>query len=143
MESDDIYKYVGFFIVILFLIYIVIRTLKFQFSAMEGMAGMNGIGLSKTTTNTDKDKVPEAIKSNTNKVEDGLLIDKYTKAYEDTIIDLDANMDMFILEQVLQNAEQLSADPGSDDNQKIITKINNAKIFKETLNHAIKVLDKK
>lgn len=141
MESDDIYKYVGFFIVILFLIYIVIRTLKFQFSAMEGMAGMNGIGLSKTTT--DKDKVPEAIKSNTNKVEDGLLIDKYTKAYEDTIIDLDANMDMFILDQVLQNAEQLSADPGSDDNQKIISKINNAKNFKETLNHAIKVLDKK
>lgn len=136
MESDDIYKYVGFFIVILFLIYIVIRTLKFQFSAIEGMTGM-----SKTTT--DKDKVPEAIKSNTNKLEDGLLIDKYTKAYEDTIIDLDANMDMFILEQVLQNAEQLSADPGSDDNQKIISKINNAKTFKETLNHAIKVLDKK
>jgi hypothetical protein len=137
MESDDIYKYVGFFIVILFLIYIVIRTLKFQFSAIEGMTDMN---LSNTT---DKDKVPEAIKSNTNKVEDGLLIDKYTKAYEDTIIDLDANMDIFILEQVLQNAEQLSADPGSDNNQKIITKINNAKIFKETLNHAIKVLDKK
>jgi hypothetical protein len=136
MESDDIYKYVGFFIVILFLIYIVIRTLKFQFSAIEGMTGM-----SKTTT--DKDKVPEAIKSNTNKLEDGLLIDKYTKAYEDTIIDLDANIDMFILEQVLQNAEQLSADPGSDDNQKIISKINNAKNFKETLNHAIKVLDKK
>ena len=136
MESDDIFKYVGFFIVILFLIYIVIRTLKFQFSAIEGMTGM-----SKTTT--DKDKVPEAIKSNTNKLEDGLLIDKYTKAYEDTIIDLDANIDMFILEQVLQNAEQLSADPGSDDNQKIISKINNAKNFKETLNHAIKVLDKK
>ena len=136
MESDDIYKYVGFFIVILFLIYIVIRTLKFQFSAIEGMTGM-----SKTTT--DKDKVPEAIQRNTNTLEDGLLIDKYTKAYEDTIIDLDANIDMFILEQVLQNAEQLSADPGSDDNQKIISKINNAKNFKETLNHAIKVLEKK
>jgi hypothetical protein len=135
MESDDIYKYVGFFIVILFLIYIVIKTLKFQFSAIEGMAGMS--------LNTDRDKVPEAIKSNTNKVEDGLLIDKYTKAYEDTIIDLDANMDMFILQQVLQNAEQLSGDPGSDENQKIISNINNAKNFKDTLNHAIKVLDKK
>lgn len=138
METDDIYKYVGFFIVILFLIYVVIRTLKFQFSAMEGMTGMN---LNKTTT--DKDKVPEAIKSNTNKVEDGLLIDKYTKTYEDTIIDLDANVDMFILEQVLKNAEQLSGDLGSDDNQKIISNLNSAKSFKDTLNHAIKVLDKK
>lgn len=138
METDDIYKYVGFFIVILFLIYVVIRTLKFQFSAMEGMTGMS---LNKTTT--DKDKVPEAIKSNTNKVEDGLLIDKYTKTYEDTIIDLDANVDMFILEQVLKNAEQLSGDLGSDDNQKIISNLNSAKSFKDTLNHAIKVLDKK
>jgi hypothetical protein len=135
MESDDIYKYVGFFIVILFLIYVVIRTLKFQFSAIEGMAGM--------TANTDKDKVPEGIKSNTNTVEDGLLIDKYTKAYEDTIIELDANVDMFILAQVLKNAEQLSEDLGSEENQKIIIKINNAKSFKDTLNHSIKVLDKK
>jgi hypothetical protein len=105
------------------------------------MEGMTGMSLNKTTT--DKDKVPEAIKSNTNKVEDGLLIDKYTKTYEDTIIDLDANVDMFILEQVLKNAEQLSGDLGSDDNQKIISNLNSAKSFKDTLNHAIKVLDKK
>jgi hypothetical protein len=130
MESDDIYKYVGVFIIILFLIYVIIRTFSFQVPTIEGMT-------------TDKDKVPEAIKSNTNNMEDGLLIDKYTKAYEDTIIDLDANVDMYILEQVLQSGEQLSKDPGSDENQKIISKLNNLKSFKETLNHAIKVLDKK
>ena len=132
MESEDIYKYVGFTIIVIFLIYIVIKTLKFQFSTVEGM-----------TTNTDKDKVSEAIKSNTTKIEDGLLIDKYTKAYEDTIIDLDANVDMYILEKVLQSAEQLSTDPGSEENQQIIIKLNNLKSFKDTLNHAIKVLDKK
>jgi hypothetical protein len=130
METDDIYKYVGVFIIILFLIYVIIRTFSFQVPTIEGMT-------------TDKDKVPEAIKSNTNNMEDGLLIDKYTKAYEDTIIDLDANVDMYILEQVLQSGEQLSKDPGSDENQKIISKLNNLKSFKETLNHAIKVLDKK
>jgi len=142
MESEDIYKYIGFAIVVLFLIYIVIRTLKFQFMAIEGMTSGTTSGTT-TGNTTDKDKVPEAIKSNTTRVEDGLLIDKYTKAYEDTIIDLDANADMFILEQVLQNAEKISSDPGSEENQKLISKLNNVKSFKDTLNLAIKVLDKK
>ena len=138
MESEDIYKYIGFFIVVLFLIYIVIRTLKFQFMAVEGMTS----GITSGTA-TDKDKIPEAIKSNTTRIEDSLLLDKYTKAYEDTIIDLDANVDMYLLEQVLQNAEKISSDPGSEENQKLISKLNNVKSFKESLNLAIKVLDKK
>jgi hypothetical protein len=135
MDSDDIYKYLGFFIVIVFLIYLVTKLLTFQVNVLEGMTSSGG--------DTDKDKVPEAVKSNTTRVEDALLIDKYTKAYEDTIIDLDANIDMYILNQLLSNAEKISADPGSDENQKIITKINNAKGLKDSLNHAIKVLDKK
>ena len=137
MTSDDIYKYIGLFIVVVFLLYVVINTLKFQVNVLEGMTSSN-----KTST-TDKDKVPEAVKSNTSMVEDALLIDKYTKAYEDTILDLDSNINIFILSQVLQNAENISADPGSDENQKIIAKINAAKTFKDSLNHAIKVLDKK
>uniref|UniRef100_A0A6C0IL49 Uncharacterized protein n=1 Tax=viral metagenome TaxID=1070528 RepID=A0A6C0IL49_9ZZZZ len=138
MESDDIYKYVGFFIVVVFLIYMVIKIMKVQFRVLEGMTSSDS-----STGGTDKDKVPEAIKSNTTRVEDALLIDKYTKAYEDTIIDLDANIDMYILNQLLTNAEKISADPGSDENQLLMTKINNAKNFKEALNHGIKVLDKK
>ena len=50
---------------------------------------------------------------------------------------------MYILNEVLANAEQLSTDPGSDSNQKIITTINNVKAFKDMLNKAIKVLDTK
>ena len=130
MESEDIYKYVGFTIIVICLIYIGIKTLKFQFVTVEGMT-------------TDKDKVPEAIKSTTTMIEDSLLIDKYIKAYEDTIIDLDANMDIFILSKVLQSAEQLAANPLSEENQKTISILNNLKSFKDTLNHAIKVLDKK
>jgi len=130
MESEDIYKYVGFTIIVICLIYIGIKTLKFQYATVEGMT-------------TDKDKVPEAIKSNTTMIEDSLLIDKYTKAYEDTIIDLDANMDINILSTILQSAEKLAASPFSEENQKLIIALNNLKSFKDTLNHAIKVLDKK
>jgi hypothetical protein len=136
MDSEHIYKYVGFFVVVVFLIYIVVNTLRFQVNMFEGMT--SGAGASAT----DKDKVPEAIKSNTSRVEDALLIDKYLKAYEDTIIDLDTNIDMYLLGQVITNAEAISSDPGSDNNQKLITKLNNLKTFKDSLNHAIKVLDK-
>lgn len=139
MESDDIYKYVGLFIIVVFLLYFVINIMKFQFNVLEGMTS----SANKTETITDKDKVPDAVKSNTSKVEDALLIDKYTKAYEDTILELDSNIDIFILNQVLQNAERISSDPGSIENQKIITQINTAKAFKDSLNNAIKVLDKK
>jgi len=136
MEADDIYKYLGLFLVVLFLIYILVKTLHLQLNVFEGMA-------SNTTIKTDKEQVPDSIKSNTTKVEDALLINKYAKTYEDTIIELDANMDMYILNEVLANAEQLSTDPGSDSNQKILTTINNVKAFKDMLNKAIKVLDTK
>jgi hypothetical protein len=136
MDSDDIYKYLGLFVVVLFLVYVIINTMNFQLKMVEGFTDP-------VASNTDKDKVPEAIKSNTTKVSDALLIDKYLRAYEDTIIDLDGNIDMYILDQVLKNAEAISSDPGSVANQAIITKINNAKTFSDALNHAIKVLDKK
>jgi hypothetical protein len=138
MESEHIYKYVGLFVIVIFLLYVVVSTLTFQFNVMEGMTSEK-----KSANDTDKDKVPEAIKSNTSRVEDALLIDKYLKSYEDTIIDLDTNIDMYLLGQVINNAESISANPGSDENQKLVTKLNNLKTFKESLNHAIKVLDKK
>jgi hypothetical protein len=149
MESDDIYKYLGLFIVVLFLVYIVIKTMNFQLKMVEGFdiksaaSSLSSSTSTSTTTTTDKDKVPDAIKSNTSKVSDSLLIDKYLRIYEDTIIDLDANIDMYLLQQVLLNAEGISADPGSDASQAIITKINNAKTFADSLNQAIKILDKK
>jgi len=135
METDEIYKYVGIFLVVIILLYIMFKP---QSNVSEGLTSMKN-----SDSNTDKDKVPEVIKSNTTQTEDGLLVDKYLKAYEDTILELDSNIDMFILNQILANAEQISADPGSVENQQLLTKINTAKNFKDALNRAIKVLDKK
>jgi hypothetical protein len=137
MDSDDIYKYLGLFVVVVFVVYIVIKTMNFQLKMVEGFTAADA------TTNTDKNKIPDAIKSNTDKMSDALLTDKYLQVYEDTIIDLASNMDIYILSQVLANAESISADPGSTANQIIISKLNNAKTFSDTLNHAMKTLDKK
>ena len=83
MESDDIYKYLGLLLVVVFVVYIVIKTMNFQMKVLEGFGlkdATNVAGVS-TGTSTDKDKVPDVIKNNTNKAGDALLIDKYLKAY--------------------------------------------------------------
>lgn len=142
MESDDIYKYLGLFVVVVFVVYIVIKTMNFQLQMVEGFTASDSTSNSGGVT-TDKNKVPDAIKNNTDKISDALLTDKYLRAYEDTIIDLSSNIDMYILSEVLKNAESISADPGSSSNQSIISRINSAKTFSDALNQAMKTLDKK
>jgi hypothetical protein len=135
MESDTIYKYLGLAIVVLFVSYIIIKSLTFQARLIEGMTTDD------TSVNTDKDKIPDAIKSNSTNILDGLLIDKYRSSYDDTIIELEENINATILAGILKNAEKISADPSSDDSQKFITAINNLKGFKDTLNDSMKYLD--
>lgn len=135
MASDDIYKYLGLFVVIVFVAYIALKSLTFQARMIEGMKSKD------EDVNTDKDKKPEAIKSHTDTILDGLLIDKYRSSYDDTIIELEENTSATILAGILKNAETISADPSSETSQKFIVAINNLKSFKDTLNDAMKYLD--
>ena len=141
MDSESLYKYLGLGVIIFLVLYFVLKSLTFQANIIETMA--NGASSSSANDNTDKDKVPAAIKSNTNNVEDSLLITKYRKFYEDSIIDLDSNISTNILSVILNNAELISRDPGGDDAQKIINKVNTMKQFRDGLNDAMKTLDKK
>jgi len=136
MDSDDIYKYLGLFVIVVFVVFIIIKTMNLQLKMVEGFTAAGA-------STTDKNKIPDAIKNNTNMISDSLLIDKYLQAYEDTIMDLDTNLNMYILSQVLTSAETISSDPGSSASQAIITKINNIKTFSDSLNQAMKTLDKK
>ena len=101
MNTDSIYKYVGLFIISLFVIYIVLRTLNFQAKIIEGMA----TGTSTTDTPNDKDKIADSIASNTSVAEDSLLISKYQKSYEDIIINLESNVNFFILGAIIKKFE--------------------------------------
>lgn len=104
MNSDSIYKYVGLFIISLFVIYIVLRTLNFQAKLIEGMA----TGTSTTATTNDKDKIADSIANNTSVAEDGLLISKYQKSYEDIIINMESNINYFMLGAIINSAETIS-----------------------------------
>lgn len=141
VEYEKIYKYVGLAIISLFVFYIIIKTLRFQANILEGMA-TSTTTTTTDSTKTDKDKIADAVNTNTTIVEDALLVDKYKKSYEDTIINLENNINYFILGGIVNTAEIISKNPLVADSQKIITGLNNLKMFKDTLNDSMTFLNK-
>ena len=137
MNTDSIYKYVGIFIISLFVIYIVLRTLNFQAKIIEGMA----TGSSTTATSNDKDKIADSIANNTTTVEDGLLISKYQKSYEDIIINMENNINFYMLGSIINNSETISKNPMDPVSIALINSINSLKTFKDTLNDSMSFLD--
>lgn len=137
MELNDIMYYLGLISIIALLVYVAIRALTLQINIVEGLVG------GQNTATMDKDKVADAIKSNTNITEDNLLISKYRTDYERTIIELESNIGYAMLSTVLNNAESISANPTSPESQNTINSINNLKTFMETLNSSMKILDSK
>lgn len=138
MNSDSIYKYIGLIIVSIFVIYIVLRTLNFQAKIIEGMA----TGTSTTATPNDKDKIADSIANNTSVAEDGLLISKYQKSYEDIIINMESNINYFMLGAIINSSETISKKPTDPASIAIINSINSLKAFKDTLNDSMSFLDK-
>lgn len=91
----------------------------------------------------DRETVSEKIKNERDTMEDRLLVNKYRKSYEDTIIELDDLVSVAILSEVLENAKEIAKQPDSSSAGNKIFKINQLKMFKDSLNDAMKTLDKK
>ena len=140
MDNDNLYKYIGMAILAIFIIYIILRTLNFQATLIEGLTTADST--TNDTSKTDKDKIPDMINANTTTIEDGLHIDKYKKTYEDIIINLENNVNYYMLGGIMKSSEIISNNPLSADSQKIISNLNNLKTFKDTLNDSMNFLDK-
>lgn len=139
ISENDFYKFIGLAVVILLVVSVCARLFKVQTKVIEGMT----IGSSSSSSTTDKDKVADAVSSNNDSVDDELLVSKYRTSYEDTIVALEKNCSDYILSGVVNNAEAISKDPTSAENQKIISALNNLTTFRSTLNTAMVILDKK
>ena len=135
MNSDNIYKYLGLAVIAVFVLYIVLKSMKFQANIIEGMA-------TAAAGTTSTDNLPSSVKSNTDTIEDALTITKYRRVYEDTLINLETSASVSMLSAITKNAETISKDPTSAESQKIITSINNLKTFKDSLNDTMTALDK-
>ena len=135
--SDNIYKYIGLFALSLFVIFIIMRTINFQSKVLEGLTS----DIKSNKTETTRDKIPDAINVNTTNLDDTLNVNKYTKTYEDIIINLENNINYYMLSILLNKAEEISNNPLNDESQKTINALNNMKTFKDTLNDSIGFLN--
>ena len=70
-------------------------------------------------------------------------ISKYRNNYEDIIMELSNNIDLAILNEVINNADLIAKNPISDSAIKIIDSTNKLKNYKETIDSAMLILDKK
>lgn len=132
IEADDLYRIVGLAFIILIVVAVGTKMLKYQAKIVEGM----------TSSSTDKDKIASAVSSNSDKISDTLLPSKYRSSYEDTIINLEKAVGLALISEVVNNAETISADPTTDAAQKAMTNINTMETFRASLNQAMVILDK-
>ena len=145
MTSEEIYKYAGFFFIILIVIYLIIKIMKVQFNIMEGF-GIKSIksleskkNLMSSSSSNDLSKASETITENANTLAATLDTTK-KQMYEDILSSLDQSLDITILTTILNSAEDISADPTSESSQTIMTNMNNIVSFQTAVAQAVKVV---
>jgi hypothetical protein len=145
MKQDEFFKIVGILIVCFFIIYMVVKMFHLQTSVIEGLTnGSDGSVSSDTTTTPSSGEAgtatsyAAAIKAQSVKLQDELLIAKYRKDYEAAIINLDDYIGYLMIKQ------SLNMKPAGDikSNLDAINALNILKSAKESLNATMTFLDK-
>jgi hypothetical protein len=143
MHQDEFFKIVGILIVCFFIIYMVVKMFHLQTSVIEGLT--NGSDNTNTSTVTPASgeagtatSYAAAIKAQSVKLQDELLIAKYRKDYEAAIINLDDYIGYLMIKQ------SLNMKPAGDikSNLDAINALNILKSAKESLNATMTFLDK-
>jgi hypothetical protein len=139
MSIEDVFVAIGFIVFCLAIIYYFGQCMSFQTSIIEGLenkpdeaakpaGGISGIAGS-AAASTD------AIKAETVKIQDTLLIDKYKDDYVKKIIALDDYLDMVMLLTTLRIDKGAGA-------EFMVVKLTQLKAGRDALNDVMKTLDK-
>lgn len=129
---NEWYKFFGLAIIFLGVVYVYMKSCSYQRKIVEQM----------TSTPTSKDSIKGVVSNNSDLIIDALLISKYRNDYEDTIINLEKAVAFGLLSEVINNAETISKDPISSESISAINNINSLKIFRESLNTSMLILNK-
>ena len=153
MKQDEFFKIVGILIVCFFIIYMVVKMFHLQTSVIEGLTNASetdSLDATSTTSTTSTTTNPSsgeagnsssyaaAIKAQTIKLQDELLVSKYRKDYESAIINLDDYIGYLMIKQ------SLNMKSGGDmkSNLDSIGALNILKSAKDSLNATMSFLDK-
>lgn len=135
---NDLYKYLGMFIVGLFFLFIMFNGFRVQNIMLSSLV-TGDIDNKETFENINR--VSDELDTNTKETLDPVLIKEYERDYETLIHKLDSNISTAIIKSIKDNAEELSKKHMTQTTQDIIVKINNLKNFKDTLNTAQTIMD--
>ena len=138
MDMNDLYKYLGMFIVGLFFLFIMFNGFRVQNIMLSSLV-TGDIDNKETFDNINR--VSDELDTNTKETLDPVLIKEYERDYETLIHKLDSNISTAIIKSIKDNAEELSKKHMTQTTQDIIVKINNLKNFKDTLNTAQTIMD--
>jgi hypothetical protein len=133
MNQDEIFKIIGILIVSFFIIHIVVKMFHLQTSVIEGLTNKNVKGQAGTAGS-----YADSIKSQVVKLQDELLISKYRKDYEASIIHLDD----YIGYSMLKLSLNFKMSENLQDNIENIKNLNALNDAKKSLNDLMKYLDK-
>ena len=143
MKQDEFFKIVGILIVCFFIIYMVVKMFHLQTSVIEGLTNGSDVTTDSTVPPSSGEagtaaSYAAAIKAQSVKLQDELLIAKYRKDYEVAIINLDDYIGYLMIKQ------SLNMKPAGDikSNLDAINALNILKSAKESLNATMTFLDK-
>ena len=155
MKQDEFFKIVGILIVCFFIIYMVVKMFHLQTSVIEGLTNatetdsLDTTGTTSTTSTTtgttpssgeagNSSSYAAAIKAQTIKLQDELLVSKYRKDYESAIINLDDYIGYLMIKQTLN----MKSGGDMKSNLDSIGALNILKSAKDSLNATMSFLDK-
>lgn len=138
LKEDEIYRYLGIFTLTLFFIYIVNSVLNTQNNIIEGLTNQ------KKPLNIQDDlfsNLDKHLKENNDRLSDSLLIKKYKTQYEDSIIEIDTNTELKILQLTILYGNAL-ANKDDKEAKKYLEEINLLQNLKASLKNTMKHVDK-
>ena len=138
LKEEEIYRYLGIFTLILFFIYIVSCVLNTQNNIIEGLTNQ------KKPLNIQDDlfsNLDKHLKENNDRLSDSLLIKKYKTQYEDSIIEIDTNTELKILQLTILYGNAL-ANKDDKEGKKYLEEINLLQNLKASLKNTMKHVDK-
>lgn len=139
MEQKDFFQILGIIAVGFFIIFTTLKMYHQRSPIMEGLTNNSSSSTSsKSGEAGSAESYAAAIKAQTVKLQDELLISKYRKEYEAAIINLDDYIGYLMIKQTLN----MKADGESKTNIENINALNILKNAKESLNITMTFLDK-
>ena len=149
MESDEIYKFIGYAVAVIFFIYLISKALTLNVRVIEGLtitSDKSGSGGSSSSlSNANQDIIIEEIKLLQKKEDDlkeAFKVDSTNKSNYGTLLDsLYTITNYRLLKLIIDNSENINNKPDDAITMAAIKKINDLKEFMDTLSFSYKTID--